>query len=242
MMRLQKYLAHAGVASRRAAEEFIVAGRVRVNGRVVRELGTCLEDGDRVEMDGRSVEVSSDRTYLVLNKPVGVMTTMHDPRGRRTVADLLPRDLPRVVPVGRLDYDTSGLLLFTDDGDLGHRLLHPRFGVEKTYRAALRGRLAEEEIQALHAGVKTPEFRAAAARVRVVAARRDSTLVDLTIHEGRNRQIRKMFETLGHPVASLVRLRFGPVALGDLPIGHTRPLSEREVRALHSAVDESVLG
>lgn len=170
-------------------------------------------------------------TYLLLNKPAGVVTTMRDPQGRRTVADLLPARV-RVVPVGRLDYATSGALLLTDDGELAHRLLHPRFGVEKTYRAAIAGRLSAEDVRRLQRGIVLDEFHAAGAKVRVVATRRDRSVVDVTIHEGRNRQVRRMFEALGHPVLALSRTRFGPVRLGALPVGHLRPLTLKERVAL----------
>jgi 23S rRNA pseudouridine2605 synthase len=237
-MRLNKYLAHAGVASRRAAEELITAGKVRIDGNVVRELGTNVADGSSVEVGGKRVQPVHEFTYVMLNKPPAVMTTMRDPEGRRTVADLLPKALPRVVPVGRLDYDTSGLLLLTDDGDLAHRLTHPRFGVEKTYRATVRGRLSPDDVKTLLAGVVTEEFRAAGARLRVIATRREGTVLDLTIHEGRNRQVRVMFETLGHPVVTLTRMSFGPLSLGDLPSGGLRPLTDREVRSLRAPAQE----
>ncbi|HEY5257122.1 MAG TPA: pseudouridine synthase [Candidatus Baltobacteraceae bacterium] len=232
---MNKYLAHAGVASRRAAEALIVAGKVRVDGAIVRELATTVPVGGVVEVAGKRVEPPTSFTYVVLNKPVAVMTTMRDPQGRRTVADLLPPALPRVVPVGRLDYDTAGLLLLTDDGDLAHRLTHPRFGVEKTYRATVRGRLSPEDVKRVLVGVATPEFRAAGARLRVIATRREGTALDLTIHEGRNRQVRVMFESLGHPVVTLTRLRFGPLTLGALAPGAVRALTQREVQALRTS-------
>jgi len=232
MMRLQKYLAHAGVASRRAAEELIVRGKVRVNGKIVRELGTSVEAGDRVDVSGTIVKLNETATTLVLHKPAGVMTTMHDPEGRRTVADLIPKGTPRVVPVGRLDYDTSGVLLLSNDGELTNKLTHPRFGVDKTYRAVVEGRLLPDEVKRLQNGVWIEEFKAQGAEIRVVAVRRESAVVDLTIHEGKNRQVRRMFEAVGHPVIALARLRFGPIRLGDLPPGQTRPLTEREERML----------
>ena len=231
-MRLQKFLAHAGVASRRAAEELIVRGKVRVNGKVVRELGTVVSTDDRIDVSGAPVHVQTEEAYLVMHKPTGVMTTMRDPEGRRTVADLLPKGLPRVVPVGRLDYDTSGVLLFTNDGELANVLTHPRFGVDKTYRVVVKGRLTPDEIKRLQSGVMLEEFRASGARIKVVATRRDNSILDITIHEGKNRQVRRMFEAVGHAVVALARLRFGPIRLGDLPPGKTRPLTEKELAAL----------
>lgn len=197
----------------------------------MRELGTTVGDGDIVEVSGKPVRPPDERTYLLLNKPAGVVTTMRDPQGRTTVANLLPVGAP-VVPVGRLDYATSGALLLTDDGELTHRLLHPRFGVEKTYRAEIAGRLSAEAVRRLQRGIVLDDFRAAGARVRVVAVRRDSSVVDVTIHEGRNRQVRRMFEALGHRVFALTRTRFGPLRLGALPAGHVRPLTLKEREAL----------
>jgi len=234
-VRLNKFLAQAGVASRRAADQLIARGKVRVNGRVVRELGTLVSPGDDVDVSGTRVRPSAERLYFVMNKPAGVVTTMRDPQGRRTVAHLLPPG-PRVLPVGRLDYETSGLLLLTNDGDLANRVLHPRYGVEKTYRATLTGRLAPDDVRQLLEGVEFDGHRAAEAKVRVVATRRDHCVVDITVHEGRNRQVRRMFEALGHRVLALVRMRFGPIALGALPGGAVRPLTERELAALRRSV------
>ncbi len=231
-MRLQKYLAHAGVASRRAAEEFIARGRVRVNGKAVTKPGTLVGPADRVEVDGRLVAAADAPRYLVLNKPPKVMTTMRDPGGRRTVASLVPREFGRVVPVGRLDYDTSGVLLMTDDGDLAYILTHPKFGVEKTYRAVVRGRLQAEDVRALLEGIKLEGERSQPAKVRVVRTSGASSEIDVTIHEGKNRQVRRMFEATDHPVVSLVRLRFGPLSLGELPVGHWREATDREISAL----------
>jgi 23S rRNA pseudouridine2605 synthase len=244
-VRLQKYLAHAGVASRRRAEEMISAGVVRVNGRVVRELGTQVSTADRVEVAGANVRLPQEFAYYALHKPVRVMTTMRDPEGRRTVASLLPRG-PRVVPVGRLDYDSSGVLLLTDDGDLANILMHPRFGVEKRYRAVVRGALRPPEVKALLAGIRLDGERSTPAKIRVVATTRTESELDITIHEGRNRQIRRMLEATGHPVIALARLRFGPISLGSLPVGATRPLTDREMAALRVIADaagmESRLG
>jgi 23S rRNA pseudouridine2605 synthase len=236
-MRINKYLAHCGVASRRRADELIARGAVRVNGRIVRELGAIINDGDRVQIGADVITPPVEHTYLAVHKPARMVTTMRDPEGRRTIAQLVPGGAPRVVPVGRLDYDTTGILIMTDDGDLANRLLHPRFGVEKTYRATIAGRLSAEDVQMLQGGVRLGAYKAAGAKVRIVATRGDASVVDVTIHEGRNRQLRKMFETLSHPVRSLARLRFGPVALGDLPPGGVRRLTPRELAALRHAVN-----
>ncbi|HUA09630.1 MAG TPA: pseudouridine synthase [Candidatus Acidoferrales bacterium] len=232
-MRLNKYIAQSGVASRRRADELIASGKVRINGKVIRELGTMVAQGDKVDVSGTPIAPIAQTAYLVVHKPAGVMTTMRDPQGRRTIAELIPKRMPRVVPVGRLDYDTAGVLLMTNDGDLANRLLHPRYGVEKTYRATIAGRLSPEDVKRLHDGVGLDAGeQAAGALVRVVAVRAGFSVVDITVHEGRNRLVRRMFEALGHPVRDLVRLRFGPVSLGDLPVGHTRSLTPKELSAL----------
>lgn len=219
------------MASRRHADELIALGKVRINGRIVRELGTLVHAEDRVQVNGERILLPPEPTYLLLHKPLHVVTTMRDPQGRRSIADLVA-DRTGIFPVGRLDYDTSGALLLTDDGELAHRLLHPSFGVEKTYRAAIAGRLSPQDVHSLKRGVSLNEFRAAGAKVRVVAVRRDHSVVDVTIREGRNRQVRRMFEALGHRVLALTRTRFGPVRLGELPAGHVRPLTSRERAAL----------
>jgi 23S rRNA pseudouridine2605 synthase len=231
------------VASRRKAEELISAGHVRVNGKPVRELGTSVEDGDRVQVSGKLIVLPTEKRYVVLHKPEKVMTTMSDPEGRRTVASLLPKTGTHVVPVGRLDYDTSGVLLLTNDGDMAHVLTHPRFGVEKTYRALVRGRLDRDDVRKFIEGVRLEEGEAAPAKVRVVRTAPNVSELDITIHEGRNRQVRRMFEATDHPVVSLVRLRFGPIGLGELKVGHWREASEREVAALRviaQAAEETV--
>jgi 23S rRNA pseudouridine2605 synthase len=205
----------------------------------VRELGTLVASGDVVDVSGTPIAPVDELTYVVVHKPAGVMTTMRDPQGRRTVADLLPKRTPRVVPVGRLDYDTSGVLLMTNDGDLANRLLHPRYGVEKVYRATVAGRLDAQDMRHLHEGVTMDGGeQAASARVRVISVRQGTSVLDLTLHEGRNRQVRRMFEALGHPVNALVRLKFGPVSLGDLPLGQTRSLTPKELAALRRVGEE----
>jgi 23S rRNA pseudouridine2605 synthase len=232
-VRLNKYIAQAGIASRRRADELIAYGKVRVNGKVVRELGTIVQPGDKVDVSGTPIAPVDDLAYLVVHKPPGVMTTMRDPQGRRTIAELIPKRMPRVVPVGRLDYDTAGVLLMTNDGALANRLLHPRYGVEKVYRATITGRLDGDDVQRLHEGVELDGGeQAAGAKLRVISVRAGTSVVDITLHEGRNRQVRRMFEALGHSVRDLVRLRFGPISLGDLPLGHTRALTPKELAAL----------
>jgi 23S rRNA pseudouridine2605 synthase len=230
-IRLNRFLAWAGVASRRHADELIAAGRVSIDGKAVRELGTLVEPGSEVRVDGTAVAPPAEPTYLLMNKPLGVVTTMRDPQGRRTVAELVA-GRGRVFPVGRLDYNTAGALLLTDDGELAHRLLHPGFGVDKTYRAEIAGRLSPDEVRRLMEGISLDDGRAAGAKIRVLAVKRDRCVVDVTIHEGRNRQVRRMFETIGHPILALTRTRFGPLRLGSLPAGHVRALTEKEVEAL----------
>ncbi len=231
-MRLNKYLAHAGVASRRAAEQLMMRGEVCVNGKPVRELGSSVTEADLVTVRGRKVQLTGEFEYLVLHKPVNVMTTMRDPQGRRTIVSLLAKDLPRVVPVGRLDYDTSGVLLLTNDGELAHILTHPKFGVQKTYRVTVHGRLQRDDVKRLREGLSLDGVKSAGAQLRAVAVRSAASIIDLTIHEGRNRQVRRMFEVLGHPVLTLVRMRFGPLRIGELPVGGIRRASEREIAAL----------
>jgi 23S rRNA pseudouridine2605 synthase len=241
-VRLQRFLAQAGVGSRRACEALIIAGRVRVNGRPVRELGTQVAASDDVHVDGRRV-APQRREILVLHKPAGVVTTMRDPQGRRTVAELMKarrgEGASRLVPVGRLDFDTSGVLLLTNDGDLAYALTHPRFGVEKVYRASLDGHIDAGALERLRAGVTLDRRRTAPVRLRVVADASAGCVVDITLHEGRYRQVRRMFDAVGYPLRSLVRLRFGPVALGPLRPGEIREPTLRERKALDALLRKS---
>jgi 23S rRNA pseudouridine2605 synthase len=237
-MRLQKFLARAGVASRRGSEDLMTAGRVRVNGAVMIELGTKVDpDVDVVTVDGKRVSLAEKPVYLVLNKPAGVVTTMSDPQGRTTVAALVPvREYPGLFPVGRLDYETTGLLLFTTDGEIAHRLLHPSRHVEKTYRVLVDGRATEPELDRLREGVSLDDGLTAPARVKALRSSGGTTYCEIVISEGRKRQVRRMFSAVGHPVLELHRVQFGPVELGDLSRASWRLLESREVTALREAV------
>jgi len=233
--RLQKVLARAGFGSRRACEQLIEAGRVAVNGATA-ELGRRVDVlSDTVTVDGIPVATHGELVYYLLNKPRKVVTTASDPQGRTTVLDLVPLE-PRVFPVGRLDYETEGLLLLTNDGELAHRLIHPSSGVPKTYLAEVVGVPGPRTLRQLREGVELEDGMTAPARVHIVQPREGRAALEMTIHEGRNRQVRRMCETVGHPVTRLVRTRFGPLADAGLRPGQWRPLRLAEVRALYEAV------
>ncbi|MBK9178298.1 MAG: rRNA pseudouridine synthase [Acidimicrobiales bacterium] len=228
--RLQKVLARAGFGSRRVCDELVADGRVTVDGEKAEPGRRVDPERDRVAVDGVPVSVRPGLVHYLLNKPRGVVTTASDPQGRPTVLDLVPAE-PRVFPVGRLDYDTEGLLLLTNDGELAHRLTHPRFGVEKEYLAEVVGRPSAAALRALRQGVELDDGRTAPARASLVAP----SQLRITIHEGRNRQVRRMCEAVGHPVVRLVRTRIGPIAERRLRPGSWRLLSHDEVRALEQA-------
>ena len=231
--RVQKVLARAGFGSRRAAEDLVRAGRVTVEARVAR-LGERVMPGSRLAVDGVPVPTAPNLVYYLLHKPVHVVTTAHDPQGRSTVLGLVPAT-PRVFPVGRLDYDTAGLLLLTNDGELAQLLTHPRHGIEKTYLAEVAGVPSRGALRRLRDGVDLGDGPTARARARLVGQRAATAAVELTVHEGRNRQVRRMLETVGHPVQRLVRTRIGPVHDDGLAPGAWRPLRPDEVRALYDA-------
>jgi pseudouridine synthase len=232
-VRLNAYLARAGVASRRRADELIREGRVRVNGEPG-ELNTVVGKRDVVEVDGKRVE-RQRLAYVLLNKPAGVVTTASDPHARRTVVDLVPSE-PRIVPVGRLDIDTTGALLLTNDGDLAHRLAHPRYGVPKVYEVDVAGAPSADALARLRDGVELDDGMTAPALVRVMGRGAHWTRLELTMHEGRNRQVKRMCEAVGHPVRRLRRTRYAELDVDGLAIGEARELTAREVAALRSAV------
>lgn len=238
-MRLQKFLARAGVASRRGSENLMTAGRVTVNGVVVSELGSRVDPRiDEVSVDGMPVRLSDGPTTIALNKPAGYVTTMSDPYGRPTVAELVPTDAyPGLFPIGRLDADTTGLLLFSTDGDLGNSLLHPSHHVDKTYLALVKGLPSEADIQHLRDGVELDDGLTAPAEVYLLEGSSHCSRLQITVHEGRKRQVKRMCETVGHKVIQLHRIAFGPIELDEAALaqGKWRLLSETEVKALHDA-------
>jgi len=228
--RLQKVLAQAGLGSRRTCEELIADGRVTVNGEVATLGARADPEADAIEVDGARIGVRQGLVHYLLNKPSGVVTTASDPQGRPTVVGLVPAE-PRVYPVGRLDADTEGLLVLTNDGELAHRLTHPSFGVDKEYLAEVTGIPSRGALRRLREGVELDDGPTAPARVSLVG----DHMLRITIHEGRNRQVRRMCEAVGHPVRRLVRVRIGPLADRRLPPGEWRPLTQAEVRALERA-------
>jgi 23S rRNA pseudouridine2605 synthase len=238
--RLARFLAHAGIASRRHAEELIAAGRVQVNGLAVTTQGTRVDpERDRVSVDGKPVATPTRRVYILLHKPVGYVTTVRDPQDRPTVLDLLPPDLRslRVYPVGRLDIDTSGLLLLTNDGDFALRLSHPRYSTEKHYHALVQGYPTPAQLETLRKGVDITEdnghlHRTAPAQAQILHRNGPNCWLTLTLHEGRKRQVRRMLAAIDHPALQLVRVGVGPQTLGDLPTGQWRYLTGEEVKAL----------
>lgn len=238
--RLQKILSAAGVASRRLSEELITQGRVSVNGKTVTELGTRADASvDEIKVDGRRIKNEQKRRYILLNKPRGYITTRSDPQGRPTVMDLMKGVREYVYPVGRLDYDSEGLLILTNDGELAARLTHPRHEVEKVYEARVKGVPDDHTLERLSKGVTIDGRRTAPAKLRAsepfVKSSGEQTVIEISIHEGRQRQVRQMFDSVGHPVVRLKRVRIGPIVDADIPIGHWRELTPQEIAKLRRA-------
>lgn len=232
--RLQKIISQAGLASRRAAEAMILEGRVQVDGVTVRELGGKYDPAQvEIKVDGKAISAAEAHVYYLLNKPKGYVSTASDERGRRTVLDLLPEVKERIYPIGRLDMNTEGLLLLTNDGELMNGLLHPRYEVQKTYVARIAKGLAEEELRALQEGVRLEDGMTAPARARVLDEEPGRTRVEITIHEGRNRQVRRMFQAVGHEVLALKRTAFAGLTLQGVRRGEHRALTDEEVKMLY---------
>jgi len=236
-MRLQKYLALCGVASRRKSEELIASGRISVNHIPVREMGIQIDpEKDVVSMDNKVLEPEQKMHYILFYKPAGVVTTLSDPEGRRTVISYFPEIRERIFPVGRLDYDTEGLLIMTNDGNLAYHLTHPRHQVEKTYRAVVEGLPSPSDLKQLQEGIELDGRKTAPAKIRLISGSSQQSTVQITIHEGRNRQVKRMFEMIGHPVIYLKRERIGAIGLGNLKKGQWRYLTAKEIQYLFSIV------
>lgn len=242
-MRINKYIASCGVASRRKADELVISGRVAVNGKITTELGTEINGNDEVAVDGKSITLQKVEYYYVLNKPQGCITSASDDRARQTVLDIFNewfaqkcknQPIPRVFPVGRLDYNTQGLLILTTDGDLANLLTHPKNHVEKTYVAKVRPHLTDADIAQLESGVVIDVEKTFPAKVKILSTSGNKQIVEITICQGRNRQVRKMFESINKVVEKLERTRIGALELGTLPRGQIRPLSAREIEYLKS--------
>jgi len=246
-IRLQKLMAAAGVASRRVSEDLISAGRVEVNGEVVMELGRRVQETDLVSVDGVAIQLDTTRRYLMLNKPVGIVSSLQDERGRPDLSQFVSRYEERLFNVGRLDARTSGLLILTNDGELAHVLAHPSFGILKTYIARVEGRVSPATIGRLTKGIDLEDGPIAADKARILdQAPGGQTIVEITLHSGRNRIVRRMLEEVGHPVVDLVRRQFGPLHLGTLGSGQLRDLTKAELGQLltiaRAATAESAAG
>lgn len=235
MERLQKIIAHAGIASRRKAEELILNGKVKVNGQTIKELGMKVGSQDKIEVDGIPVE-REEPVYFLLYKPRGVISSVTDDKGRKVVTDFFPLIEQRIYPIGRLDYDTSGLILLTNDGEFANLLMHPKHEIEKVYIAKIKGIPLKEKLKQLEKGVYLDEGKTAPAKVKMLSLdkRKQTAIIEITIHEGRNRQVRRMFEKIGHPVIKLKRERYGFLDLHGMKTGDTRELTPHEVKQLRT--------
>lgn len=235
-MRINKYIAHAGIASRRKAEELIKQGMVTINGQVVNELATKVKAGDLVEIEGSPI-YNEEKVYYLLNKPRGVISSVSDDKGRKTVIDLLPQVKERIYPVGRLDWDTTGLLILTNDGDFTDKMIHPRNEIDKVYLARVKGIATKENLRPLTRGVVIDSKKTKPARYNIIKVdhEKNRSVVELTIHEGRNHQVKKMFEQVGLLVDKLSRTQFGTLDLTGLRPGEARRLNKKEISQLHNA-------
>lgn len=235
MERLQKVIAHAGFASRRKAEELMAEGRVKVNGKTVKELGVKVSPSDRIEVDGIPVE-REEPVYFLLYKPRGVISAVSDDKGRKVVTDFFEGIKQRIYPVGRLDYDTSGILILTNDGEFANLLMHPSNEIEKVYVAKIKGIPSKESMRSLQRGVVLEDGKTAPAKTKLLSMdkKKQTAIVEISIHEGRNRQVRRMFEAIGHPVLKLKRERYGYLTLQGLSAGDARELTAHEVKQLRA--------
>ncbi|MGP4076971.1 pseudouridine synthase [Halobacillus sp. K22] len=241
MERLQKVIAHAGVASRRKAEQMIIDGKVKVNGEVVKELGTKVSSNDDVEVEGVPI-VKEAPVYYLLYKPRGVISSVSDDKGRKVVTDYLPEVDERIFPIGRLDYDTSGLLLLTNDGEFANLLMHPKHEVDKVYIAKTKGIPSREQLQQLKKGINVDGeyLKAVHAKINSSDPKKNSAIIQVILHEGKNRQVRRMFEALGYPVDKLKRERYGTLDLHGMNAGDSRPLKPHEVKQLRQLAEKNV--
>lgn len=231
-VRLQKYLAEAGIASRRKCEELISQGRVEVNGLIVTTPGTKISGNERILVDGIEASLEQNKIYILLNKPVGYISSAKDQFSRKTVLDLVGTVKERIYPVGRLDYDTSGLIILTNDGDFANKMTHPRHQMQKVYRAEIMGRLSDSDIESFKRGIVIDDYKTAPAGIQIINSAQDRSVVEVTIHEGKNRQVRNMFEALNHPVVRLKRVAIGFVEISGLEEGKWRYLSKNEILRL----------
>lgn len=231
--RLQKYMAKCGVASRRKCEEIILSGRVKVNGSVITELGFKVNENDVVEVDSNVIKVEENKVYIILNKPTGYITSNSDEKERKTILDIV-NVKERIYPIGRLDYDSSGLLLLTNDGDIYNKIIHPKKEIEKRYIATVKGTFSKEELEKFRSGVDIGGYITAPAKIKVIKESKSNSVVEITIHEGKNRQVRKMCSAFNHEVLNLKRIAIGKLSLDNLKEGQWRNLNEKEVSYLKS--------
>ncbi len=233
MERLQKYLANAGIASRRKCEELILEGKVKVNGQIVRELGFKIDpETDLVEFEGAKVEKREKKIVLIMNKPKEIISSVTDPQGRKTVLDLLPDKFPRLYPVGRLDYESEGMLILTNDGYLADKIMHPKNEIKKIYHVWVYGYPSQESLEKFSQGLELEDGKTAPAKIKLIRKARSTSLMEVEIQEGKKRQIRRMFEELGHPVAKLERIQIGHLTMGKLAQGKFKRLNEDDINKL----------